>query len=332
MTSGFRERIIRPEEMRDYCTRLMNCDIQRLMKQPLTNHSCPLCGANSHTPVFRKGRFAYVHCIACDLLYVRNRPARKALAAYYNESEGIRYWNQQIYPLVEQGRMKHLYAPRAAYIMKLTKQYLPAATTVIELGAGQGAVCRMLKQSGLYRRVIGVDFSTARSRTMRESGIEHYTQNLEKIEFAFKADLICAFEVVEHLYSLRDTLLRIRRHLKRNGMIVLSTPNYRGFEMTVLGKHSDSYYAPTHLNYFSPAAMSRYLHDAGFRIVDMSTPGELDVEICRKWLRRNSSKKVSKGWRQAIARMDETAGRDVQQFLRENMLSSHLRVAAVKTI
>src|SRR5439155_26773943 len=94
-------------------------------------------------------------------------------------------------------------------------------------------------------------------------------------------EVVAAFEVIEHLFSPHDFLTACRDRLAPGGLVVLTCPNVRGFDVSVLGPVSDTVDVE-HLNYFHPDSLCRLLERCGLTPLEALTPGELDAELVRK--------------------------------------------------
>jgi len=101
---------------------------------------------------------------------------------------------------------------------------------VIDAGCGTGYGTRMLAARG--RQVFGIDNSSDAIdyavRKYSSRGICFFGGSVEALPLADNAaDLIVAFEVIEHLAVWRDFLLETHRVLAPEGILVVSTPNGR---------------------------------------------------------------------------------------------------------
>jgi len=109
------------------------------------------------------------------------------------------------------------------FIAERMQQFLPPNASVLDLGAGSGAMSSRLVDSGF--RVTAMDLVPENFRLHTVRFVE---ANLNK-HFAFKLDqpqdAVVAVEVLEHLENPRHVLRECLRLLRPGGYLFLSTPN-----------------------------------------------------------------------------------------------------------
>src|SRR5207302_969127 len=119
---------------------------------------------------------------------------------------------------------------RRAIFETLIKQLnLPQDAKILEIGSGTGGNLHMLAKFG---EVSGLEMdSMARSITMEKTNNLYdvragYCPN--DIPFADHSfDLICMFDVLEHIEEDVETLRAIKRLLKKNGRIFITVPAFQ---------------------------------------------------------------------------------------------------------
>ncbi len=102
---------------------------------------------------------------------------------------------------------------------------LPSNPRILELGAGSGAAGARLALLGDY---VGVEPDArsnriARSRLPEGARMFDAIDNVEDRDF----DLLCSFEVLEHIDDDLGELQRWLAHVKPGGMVVVSVPAHR---------------------------------------------------------------------------------------------------------
>jgi SAM-dependent methyltransferase len=97
---------------------------------------------------------------------------------------------------------------------------------VLDVGAGNGALLNMLKDSGQHARVMGIDVRRNSMRQLRE-GVEFEIMDVTKLNFQDgEFDTVVCMEVIEHLLpELVDDALRELRRVA--GQRLLVTVPYR---------------------------------------------------------------------------------------------------------
>jgi hypothetical protein len=116
-----------------------------------------------------------------------------------------------------------------------------------------------------------------------------------------------------------------------DGLLLLTTRSGSGFDLSILEGHARYLFVPEHLNLLSLAGLERLMERAGFELLELSTPGELDIGLVRDSLLRDPSIPVPEFVRLLVEHRDEVAHRDFQEFLQKHRLSSHVRLAARRT-
>jgi SAM-dependent methyltransferase len=144
--------------------------------------------------------------------------------------------------------------------------YLPAhpGGRLLEIGCGNGNSLKFLQQIGWC--VTGLDFDSEAVANAKTKGLDVHLGQLKDQRFPDATfDAIVMSHVIEHVQRPRELLRACHRVLKKNGTLVVLTPNAEGF----LHKyHQDSWRGlepPRHLQIFTPRALEKISMDSGFR-------------------------------------------------------------------
>jgi len=330
-----KEEDIRPTKYMSEGSKLLAQDIKRLMKNKnkFEKVPCPACNADNYENIFKKDGFSFVRCRDCQTLFINPRPTPAMLESYYATSKNLKYWNDKLFLASENSRREQIFVPRAKRVAQICKKYVNAKKVLLDVGAGFGTFCEEIKKIPIFSDVIAVEPSTELSETCRRKGIMVIAKPIERVNLGEIKNLnvITCFELIEHLYSPKDFLLSCNRILPKGGLLILTTPNIKGFDLLVLGKLSDNIGGPNHLNYFNQKSISKLFKDCGFKVVETKTPGKLDAEIVRKKIISGEFNAKSQPFLQdVLINQWEELGDTFQKFLAENNLSSHLWVVAQK--
>lgn len=197
-------------------------------------YSCLICGGGE----LRAGPDAqYFKCVECKSEVAKSLTPRPA-------SE---------YELIE------WYGPRWEF--NLVAGQIAEGVSIIEIGCGEGFFSKALTQRKI--RYQGVDFNSqaieTAKKTAARSGVDFYTC-LD--EASSSADVLCAFHVIEHLPSLRQTLTELIDKYEVKA-IFASVPNpVRATVRASMREEWDN--PPHHLYRFSEKGMRKLFEDLGF--------------------------------------------------------------------
>lgn len=142
---------------------------------------------------------------------------------------------------------------------KLILKYLIPTGLSLDLGSSQGGMDHWLR-SNSQTQIVGVDYSNA-----------EIIHDLNK-PFPFKkeyAENIIAGEILEHIYEPFSFLKECNRILKKNGRLIITTPNAIGFHYLVNERHGyDLGYTP-HLYAWNKTMLKEIVELAGFKVIKL---------------------------------------------------------------
>jgi 2-polyprenyl-3-methyl-5-hydroxy-6-metoxy-1,4-benzoquinol methylase len=328
------ENDIRPENLMLEQSARYASDVQRLLqrKSQFVIVPCPACDCPNARERFQKYGLDYRECLECGTMYISPRPPPLVLNEYYTTSENYAYWNQFIFPTSETVRRERLFRPRARRLVELARQYGIAGGVLLEVGAGFGTFCEEVRGLDYFNRVIAVEPTPGLAATCRKRNLEVLELPIEQVQLNSPVDVIASFEVLEHLFLPRGFLESCFRHLAPGGLLMLSCPNGRGFDVAALGPLSDTV-DTEHLNYFHPGSLSHLVRRCGFDVMDVLTPGELDAELVRKKALHGQFDLSGQPFlKEVLIDRWEELGACFQRFLAANKLSSHMWMVAQKPI
>ena len=328
-----KEEEIRPEALFNNYLALAEKDIQTyFLSSPLHYIPCPACGEIQCIFQFRKMGFDYEECSRCGTLFVNPRPDESAFVRYYTDSPSVRFWADHFYKDTEEARREKLIRPKAERVGRLLEKYLcsPENPTIIDIGAGYGVFCEELKKilADKYS-VIGIEPAASLQQICKQKNIPLIPKFLEDVvpqDFDdYNIVAATSFELLEHLYDPHRFIETVSHLLHSDSLLILTTLSWAGFDLQMLREESKSIHPPHHINFFTPLSLSHMLENAGFSICEITTPGELDVDIVAKQLGDINDPFIKK-----IVSGDETIKKQFQTFLQKTNMSSHMMVVARK--
>ena len=144
------------------------------------------------------------------------------------------------------------------------------------------------------------------------------------------ASVVSAFEVIERLFDPLAFLQHVHRLLRPGGLLFLTTLSITGFDLNILREKARNLLPPTHLTLLSYEGIQTLMERSGFSLVELSTPGQLDVTLVLDALQRDPEIELPPVIDSVLRRRGENVHEELQDFLQKANLSSHVWVAAQK--
>lgn len=324
---------IRNPGMRQRYYQLVERDIRSIIAPRLSTFvhvDCPNCAQKRGPRKFKKGFFNFVECRRCGMLFITPRPPQVLLDTYYRKSVAMKMFSDILLDS-ERKRTSLFFKPRARDVLAYLNQKNVTRGRLLEVGCSIGTMLALFKGTGFD--LFGMDPDPKACRIARtkygihvfQSAIEEFRSDGEK-----PFDVILNFETIEHVSCPLSFLKKINTILRMRGHLVLTTPNWGGFDIKFLGKKYKNIYGPNHLNYFDVRTIDHVLSRAGFTVTKKMTPGILDVTVLKNQIIAGECGDVNPFVRDLLFRCPEKTADDFQSFLQNHLLSSNMMVFAQK--
>jgi SAM-dependent methyltransferase len=158
---------------------------------------------------------------------------------------------------------------------KMCLDLIGPGKVVLDVGCATGYLSWELRKKGC--KTVGLEISPESAKEAKKYCDEIFAENAETIELPYKEyfDVILFADVLEHLRNPLEVLNRFKNYLKKDGHIVISTPNIANWYVRLsllLGQFNYSAKGcsildPGHLRFFTLGSIRDILTKAGFRIV-----------------------------------------------------------------
>jgi SAM-dependent methyltransferase len=327
VSTGLHVSDIQPPALMSEFTRLSIADAATYLADPehLVPCVCPACGHAHATPAFAKQGFAYQQCGECASVYVSPRPHEVALDRYYAESSASRFRAEHFSRDTAKARRFHLLRENAYWMARIVDEAGNRdARAYADLRTHAPQIFDEVYALNYFHPLYTVDPVLAPAGQC-EAPVEtislHDTPPLGAIS---------AFEKIEHRFSPHRFLEEACRRLAPGGLLFFTTRTISGFDLQVLWGDAPYIFVPEHLNLLSIGGIRLLLERLGLDLIEISTPGQLDLEFVARTAEANPALELPRFVKYLIDQRDSLAHADFQEFLQKHRLSSHVRVAARK--
>ena len=163
----------------------------------------------------------------------------------------------------------HMIKFRKAQFQSLVDLIDKGASSVFELGCGDGDYLDLFRQFGL--ETAGVEGSKILSKGARAKGHDvitgFITETTMPKSFISGFDIVASFNFIEHLPDPLKSLREVSGFLRPGGVALFEVPNYD----MILRNHLFNEFIPDHRFYFTQDTFSMLLSHAGFSVTNSTT-------------------------------------------------------------
>lgn len=141
---------------------------------------------------------------------------------------------------------------------------------ILDIGSGVGHSLMPFKING-WRNLYAVDIDDFKKNFFEDNGIKFNKIDIEKEKLPFGNnffDVVLSFHIIEHLNDVDNYLNEIRRVLKKNGIFILVTPDWRKQYKTFWRDH-------THIHPYDKESISRLMKSNDFEPIFIKNFGVL---------------------------------------------------------
>jgi len=127
----------------------------------------------------------------------------------------------------EQLQKHHWYYPSEKSEFSFASQFIGGLDSVLEIGCGKGAFARHIA----CREYVGLEYTEASVSTARVNGLTVFRESITEYanRTAASHDVVCFFQVLEHVPNVRSFLSDSLRCLRPGGLLILSVPSADSF-------------------------------------------------------------------------------------------------------
>ena len=260
----------------------------------------------------RIGDLEYWRCPKTGSLFLGSLPDLKVWGALLEEVNKYRQ-AKGFHKDIKKLRLENVYLPKITWIENGLRLQGLKKTNALEVAASESEFAPLLKEKGVFQEV----------------------KVLSEMDLFFKEGNECSVGAGVLLESLDravhpDKLLtNIHRCLHSGGLLFITSLVSSGFDALVLGKENAYLYPPDRTNFFSLLGLKELVKRAGFELLEISTPGVLDVEVVQTHM-IHGVKPVLSAFEKELMASNDDIRRHFQKFLQQANMSSFARIMARK--
>jgi len=106
---------------------------------------------------------------------------------------------------------------------KYVKKFIKDGYKILDVGSGKGALAKLLPKC----HYVGIDFSVHAKELAKEIGILIENESIQEHadKFPEEYDIVCSFQVLEHVSNPYEFIKAQLKSLKRGGLLIISVPS-----------------------------------------------------------------------------------------------------------
>jgi len=200
---------------------------------------------------------------------------------------------------------------------------------IIDIGGGYGVFDEEISLIMNIKPII-IEPSVHLANVCRMKGlsvIEKFMEDLYPDDLPIGRKCYVSFELFEHLHDPSLFLQTVIDTMERNDLFIFTTLSGMGLDIQVLGEHAKALSPPHHLNFLNPKSVSFLLTKIGFEVLDVTTPGKLDIDI----LKNNKQFIKDRFWKNLLDYASENELAAIQEVIANSGLSSHMMIICKKS-
>jgi len=228
---------------------------------------CPLCGDREHRPWRGRGR-RLVRCRACGLVYANPIPDPHEQHRAVGDSRV--YTDDQL-------AKRPFFRRRAHELLETIERLQTRPGRLLDVGCGIGTELEVARERGW--RATGIELAAASLHVAKASNLEVLATPLGEAALPDAAfDCVTVNHALEHIPLVRPVLGEVRRVLRPGGLVFVSVPNLAAWPHRLRADRFGLAFNDDHYLFFTPATLGRLLTDAGFAILELTTPRWVDFQ------------------------------------------------------
>ncbi len=155
---------------------------------------------------------------------------------------------------------------RTKEVLKAIQEYQPKPNNVLDLGTADGLMLSKIKDQFPKSNCLGIEYSQSLIKTNQDKRIKIIQGNVLNLPFKKpKFEVIIAAAVIEHLNQPQKLIKESQKVLKKNGILILTTPDPFWEKTATLVGHLKE---ERHYSTINLSELAKILENQGFQILE----------------------------------------------------------------
>jgi len=147
----------------------------------------------------------------------------------------------------------------------LISSYYPRSGKCLEIGCSTGTMLDIFKEKGWETWGVEPSGSADSAKSKGHRIIRNVFEKAKLPEYYF--DLVVLNHTLEHMDSPKDVLAKVKKILRKDGVVFIDVPNFGGLGSKILGKRWPYLLPKEHNHQFTKDSLSNLLQKAGFKVI-----------------------------------------------------------------
>jgi 2-polyprenyl-3-methyl-5-hydroxy-6-metoxy-1,4-benzoquinol methylase len=215
----------------------------------------------------RPGRFEFVKCAECGLVYQQHRLTLEHIRPYYDHDYIAHQRTNRWGALAPLFRAAMGSLDRAKLRIVQRQIALGPSSAVLDVGCGAGAFIHRVRAT-TGAAVAGVDFVDLSSRDEFQGAEFHHGLFYEQPVGRDCFDVITMWHFLEHDYDPQRSLTHARDALKRDGRLIVEVPRLDSLSFRLFRNRWPGLQAPQHTALYDRERLTQMVEAAGLEVVE----------------------------------------------------------------
>jgi SAM-dependent methyltransferase len=228
-----------------------------------TAKQCILCGAPDRDLLIERETWKIYKCASCGLGVLDPQVRKDDLPDLYPKEYFADQYDSGVEPdSPEFNHWLKLLDHRVRFFRRIKRK-----GELLDIGCGNGYFLALCQKRGYDVR--GIDISPwAAHYASSKLGLDVITGKAGDLEFSPESlDIVTLWHVLEHMENPLKMVLKVKSWLRKDGILVVEVPNYRGTDAEHEWDKWIGWQIPYHLYHFTPNSLTLLLKKCGFSII-----------------------------------------------------------------